>query len=106
MTAKRTVACLLLLLALPVAVFAIEEKPLPKDLPPFGADRPLPLPAIDASKLPGGLTVWLLPRPGFPKTTAVLAVRGGSAADPQELPDLSELLATTLTEGTAKLSSK
>ncbi len=107
MNAKRmaTLVALSLLLALPAAGFAAEEKPLPKDLPPFGADKPMPVPAIDASKLANGLTVWLVPRPGFPKITAVLAVRGGGAADPKELPGLSELLSDTLTEGTAKSTS-
>ncbi|HXH28707.1 MAG TPA: pitrilysin family protein, partial [Candidatus Polarisedimenticolia bacterium] len=74
--------------------------------PPFGADRPLPTPALTASKLPNGLTVWLVARPGFPKITAVLAVRGGSAADPKDHEGISELLAATLKEGTVKRTAR
>jgi zinc protease len=101
---KRAALCLVAALvapALPVsAIRAAEPKSLPADLPPFGADRPLPTPALTSSKLPNGLTVWLVTRPGFPKITAVLAVRGGTAADPKGREGISELLAETLKEGT------
>jgi len=87
-------------------LWAAEEKPLPADLPPFGQDKPLPVPAIDQSKLPNGLTVWVVRRTGFPRTTAVLAVRGGIAADPVGREGIAELLADTLKEGTATRSAK
>lgn len=74
---------------------AAEKKPLPKDLPPFGEDKPLPVPSIAQSRLPNGLTVWVVARPGYPRATAVLAVRGGSAADPRDAEGISELLADT-----------
>jgi len=101
-------AALVLLAAALVAPGAPAKEPPqnPKDLPAFGADRPLPLPAIGRSTLPNGLTVWVVPRPGFPKVSAVLAVRGGLAADPAALPGLSSLLATTLKEGTARRTSR
>ena len=58
---------LLALLALSAsAASAAEEKPLPKDLPPYGAEKPLPVPTIVQKTLPNGLTVWLVPRAGFP----------------------------------------
>lgn len=79
---------------------------LPKDLPPFGQDRPLPVPQIVQRKLPEGLTLWLVPRPGFPKVTAVLAVRGGGAADPKGAEGLSDLLADVLKEGTKARSAQ
>src|SRR5438093_2446780 len=85
---------------------AAEKKPLPKDLPPFGEDKPLPVPSIAQSKLANGLTVWVVNRPGFPRVAAVLAVRGGSAADPTDAEGISELLADTLKEGTAVRTSR
>src|SRR5512134_2308802 len=85
---------------------AAEQAPLPKDLPPFGEDRPLPVPDITDSKLANGLTVWLVKRPGFPKLTAVLAVRGGTAADAPGQQGVAELLAETLREGNATRSTR
>jgi zinc protease len=85
---------------------AAEKKPLPKELPPFGEDRPLPVPDIAQSKLPNGLVVWVVKRSGFPRAAAVLAVRGGRASDPKDAEGLSELLASTLKEGTATRSSR
>src|SRR5207247_7161977 len=77
-----------------------EKKPLPKDLPPFGEDKPLPVPAITQSRLPNGLTVWVVKRPGFPRVAAVLAVRGGTAADPRDGEGGTDRLAGTVKEGT------
>jgi predicted Zn-dependent peptidase len=102
-------AILVLILTAPLlssALLAAEAKPLPKDLPPFGADRPLPTPALTISKLPNGLTVWLVKRPGFPKLSVVLAARGGTASDPAGQEGIAELLADTLKEGTTTRSSR
>ena len=88
------------------AVRAAEPAPLPKELPPYGADAPLPVPAIAKSTLPNGLAVWLVKRPGFPKASAVLAVRGGTAVDPAGMEGVAGLLAATMKEGTAKRSSR
>jgi zinc protease len=103
---KKTL--LLLALATWVApnVGASEKKPLPKDLPPFGEDKPLPVPQIAQSKLPNGLTVWVVKRSGYPRVSIKLAVRGGSAADPKEAPGISDLLADTMKEGTATRTSR
>jgi predicted Zn-dependent peptidase len=103
---KQNVALVLAAALLAPAAFAAEPPPLPKDFPGYGADRPLPVPAISKSTLPNGLTVWLLKRPGLPKVSAVLAVRGGRAADPAGLEGVSDLLATTLDEGTARRTSR
>lgn len=102
MRKTRTAAIVLVLAAsfLP-GLGASEKKPLPKDLPPFGADKPLPVPSIAQSKLPNGLTVWVVKRAGFPRAAAVLAVRGGAVADPKDAEGISELLAETVKEGTA-----
>ena len=103
---KRILSLLAATALLAPAAFAAEPPPLPKDLPAFGSDRPLPVPVIGKSTLPNGLTVWLVRRPAFPKVSAVLAVRGGTVADPAGMEGVSELLASTLKEGTAKKSSR
>jgi len=88
------------------AVRAAEPAPLPKELPPYGADAPLPVPSIAKSTLPNGLTAWIVKRPGFPKVSAVLVVRGGTAADPAGMEGVAGLLAATMKEGTARRSSR
>ncbi|MCD9029218.1 insulinase family protein [Luteimonas sp. BDR2-5] len=79
---------------------------LPAGLPAYDADRPLPELGLVERRLDNGLTVWVLPRQGgLPKVDFVLAVRGGLASDPTELPGMSNLLAGLLQEGTATRSS-
>ena len=85
---------------------AQKESPLPKDLPPYGAEKALAAPAVTASKLDNGLTVWLVSEPGFPKIAFSVAVRGGFAADPADRPGISELLANTIDQGTKTRSAK
>jgi zinc protease len=95
------------LLAASSLVLAAEKHPLPKDLPPFGADKPLPIPSIAQSKLPNGLNVWLVKRSGFPRAAVVLAVRGaGTAADKKDAEGITELLAATVKEGTTTRTSR
>src|SRR3546814_3420186 len=56
--------------------------PLPRDLPPFAPDKPLPVADIVQRALDNGLKVWVVPRDGVPRVDYVLAVRGaGYAAD-------------------------
>lgn len=88
------------------AAAASKETPLPAELPPFAADKAPPVPEIAETKLANGLTVWLLPRPGIPKVSAVLAVRGGSASDPQGMEGTADLLANALREGTKTRTSQ
>ncbi len=79
-----------------------ESEPLPKNLPPYGAERALPAIRRVERKFANGLTVWVLPRTdGPPKVHFVLAIRGGLAADPDLQPGFSTLLAGLLKEGTA-----
>lgn len=85
---------------------AQKQTPLPKDLPPYGPIKPFTPPAVQASKLPNGLTVWLVPEPGFPKVAFAIAVRGGLAADPADRPGLADLLGDVLTQGTKARSSR
>jgi predicted Zn-dependent peptidase len=83
-----------------------KAQPLPKDLPPYGAIQPFRQPAVQASRLSNGLTVWLVPEPGFPKVAFAVAVRGGLSADPADRPGLADLLANVLTQGTRTRSSR
>ena len=85
---------------------AQKEAPLPKDLPPYGAEKPLAAPKVNTFKLANGLTVWLVSEPGFPKVAFVLAIRGGLAADPADRPGISELLAKTIDQGAKTRSAK
>ncbi len=79
---------------------AHEPEPLPKNLPPYGAERSLPPIHIEQRTLPNGLTVWVLPRAdGPPKIHYVLSIRGGLAADPSLQPGFSSMLASLLKEG-------
>jgi zinc protease len=92
-------------LASAAAVQAAKEQPLPKNLPPYGPEKALPVPAIADASLDNGLKVWIVARPGFPKVTAVLAVRGGTAADPGTLAGTGEVLADVVKEGTTTRTS-
>ncbi len=83
-----------------------KEAPLPKDLPPYGALKPFTPPNVRQEKLPNGLTLWLVPEPGFPKVAFGVAVRGGMASDPAARPGLSELLADTVNQGTKTRTAK
>ena len=89
------------------AYAADAQAPLPKDLPPYAADKPLPVPEIEKKTLANGLEVWVLPREGLPRVDYVLAVRNaGYAADAREAPGFADTLAYMLNEGTAKHDSK
>ncbi|HEX8777727.1 MAG TPA: pitrilysin family protein [Rhodanobacter sp.] len=103
-TTFRTLA-----LALGLALAGIAQAstvPLPKDLPAYGPDKPLPTPQIARRTLPNGLTVWVVPREGLPKVNVALSVLGGTAADDAATPALSEMMARLLDEGTTGRSSR
>ncbi|MBZ5590315.1 MAG: insulinase family protein [Acidobacteriia bacterium] len=105
----RTITIVVALLAiLVVSGVALAKQPpvMPKGLPAFGADKPLPAPSVVTETLPNGLTVWIVSRPGFPKVDASLVVSGGNAGEPGNLPGLADVLASALKEGTATRSSK
>jgi predicted Zn-dependent peptidase len=87
-------------------MFAQKEVPMPKDLPPFGAEKPLQAPSVKVSKLTNGMVVWLVAEPGLPKVAYSLFVRGGLAADPAGRPGISELLSKTIDQGTKSRSAK
>lgn len=102
---KTILALLVAALAVPAAHAA--DPTMPKDLPAYAADKPLPVPAIDQRTLDNGLTVWVVPRAGMPRVDYVLAFKGaGLAADEAAMPGFASTLAGLLTEGTAKRDSK
>jgi len=102
----RIVMSLSLLVLFATFGLAQKEHPLPKELPPYGPVKPFSAPAVKTIQLENGLTVWMVSRSGFPKVTAVLAVRGGLAADPLSRPGLAEVLANALTQGTKTRSAR
>lgn len=92
----KTLRITIAVLTLAALGFAQKEAPMPKDLPPYGPERPLQAPSVKSAKLDNGLIVWLVPEPGFPKAAVAIAVRGGLASDPSDRPGISELLAKTV----------
>jgi len=89
------------------AALAGPQAPLPKDLPPYAADKPLPIPQIEKKTLANGLQVWVVPRDGLPRVDYVLAMRGaGYAADTPDAPGFAGLFAGLLSEGTAQRDSR
>lgn len=91
----------------PVAAAARAAAPAASQVPPYGADKPLPVAKIARKTLANGLEVWVVPRQGLPRVDYVLAVRGaGYAADDAQHPAFASLLASLLNEGTAKRSSR
>jgi len=95
-----------LFLAIAPAAGAEKATPLPKELPPYGELKPFAAPQTTAEKLANGLTLWLVPRRGFPKVSYALAVRGGLAADPPDRPGLAQLLTATIDQGTATRTAR
>jgi predicted Zn-dependent peptidase len=107
MKTNKTFKLLALAVGLSLAGFVqAAEKPLPKDLPAYGPEKPLPTPQIQQRTLPNGLTVWVVPREGLPKVNLELAVLGGTAADDPKTPAISAMMTRLLDEGTATLSSR
>jgi predicted Zn-dependent peptidase len=96
-----------MMLGIPFVAQAEQKKPeLPKDLPPYGSLKTFQSPQVTIEKLSNGLTIWMVPRSGFPKVALSIAIRGGMAADPKGLPGLSELLLATLDQGTKTRTAK
>jgi zinc protease len=103
----RFTALILVVLSASLCSFAGEKtQPLPKDLPAYGPTVPFHAPQVEVKKLSNGMTLWLVPRLGFPKVALTLVVRGGMASDPPDLPGLSQLLTATLDEGTKTRNAK
>lgn len=104
---KKTLLALIVSSLLAPVAFASDDAPLPKDLPPYAQDKPLPVPQIAKRTLRNGLTVWVVPREGLPRVDYVLAVRAaGYGADDAAHPGFASLLVNLLGEGTSKRSSR
>ena len=103
---NRIPALFALTFTLALGAYAQKAPKLPGDLPAYGPLKPYAGPKVISSKLSNGLSVWLVPRPGYPKVAFALAVHGGLASDPKDLPGLSDLLASTITLGTKTRTAK
>jgi zinc protease len=97
---RTTIAIAVAVLFLASSSFAQKEVPMPKDLPPYGTEKPFSPPVVHSARLDNGLTVWLVSEPGFPKVAFTAAIRGGFAADPADRPGISDLLSKTVDQGT------
>lgn len=83
------------------------DAPVAKGLPPYGKDKPIPVPKIAQKTLANGMTVWVVPRKGLPRVDFVLAVRGaGLAADAKAQPNFASMLAGVMAEGTSRRDSR
>jgi zinc protease len=102
-TFVKMICTVVLLASLAVAQ---KQAPMPKDLPPYGTEKPLRTPSVMQTKLDNGMNVWLVSEPGFPKVALRLVVRGGLAADPTDRPGISELLSKAITQGTPTRSAR
>jgi zinc protease len=71
----------------------------PRQLPPLGSTRDVPLPDVEELVLPSGLRVLAARRPGVPMVE--LRLRVPFAGDAREHPAVAELLSSTLLTGTA-----
>jgi len=106
MMRKALCVWMVILSAVATASGTEKSKPLPKDLPPYGLLEPFKAPQVTARTLSNGLTLWLVPRPGFPKDSFAIAVRGGLASDPEERPGLSQLITDAVDQGTKTRTAK
>lgn len=70
------------------------------------ATRSLNVPVPDETELANKLRLVVVEDHRLPLVSYRLALRVGSAQDPRELPGLTDVLATMLTEGTESLSSR
>lgn len=75
-------------------------------MPPPLAPRPLNLPEHVEITLPNGLGLVVVEDKRLPLISFRLAFRSGDANDPEELPGLSDMMSSLLTEGTARRNSR
>jgi zinc protease len=75
-------------------------------MPPPLAPRPLNLPEHVEITLPNGLGLVVVEDNRLPLISFRLAFRSGDANDPEELPGLSDMMSSLLTEGTEKRNSR
>jgi zinc protease len=75
-------------------------------MPPPLAPRPLNLPEHVEITLPNGLGLVVVEDNRLPLISFRLAFRSGDANDPEDLPGLSDMMSSLLTEGTEKRNSR
>jgi zinc protease len=75
-------------------------------MPPPLAPRPLNLPEHVEITLPNGLGLVVVEDKRLPLISFRLAFRSGDANDPAELPGLSDMMSSLMTEGTARRTSR
>ncbi|MFL6446597.1 MAG: M16 family metallopeptidase [Bryobacteraceae bacterium] len=68
--------------------------------PALGQDVAFQVPEVKTAKLENGLDVFVVERKDLPKVNLTVASRAGSVSDPQDLPGLASLDATTMLRGT------
>ncbi|MGH9355706.1 MAG: M16 family metallopeptidase [Terriglobia bacterium] len=93
-------AALFCCVALASNAWAARKPALPAGMPGYGPVVAFHAPRVVVRKLTNGLTLWLVPRAGFPKVALAVAIRGGYAADPAKAPGISNLLIDTIDQGT------
>lgn len=69
----------------------------PPETPPIPAFK---MPPVHESKLPNGLSVFLVEDARFPLVSVRLSFQAGSKFDPKEMPGLAGMVASLLTQGT------
>ncbi|MBL0030374.1 MAG: insulinase family protein [Rhodanobacteraceae bacterium] len=103
----KSILALLIGALIVTAANAADAPVMPKDLPAYAADKPLPVPGIAKRTLANGLTVWVVARDGMPRVDYVLAFKNaGLAADEATTPGFASTLAGLLSEGTDQRDSK
>ncbi|HXE81030.1 MAG TPA: pitrilysin family protein [Vicinamibacterales bacterium] len=68
-------------------------------LPALRPDPPFRFPSIAKTRLESGLSIWAVEHRSLPVVTAVVLLRVGSAADPDDQPGLASLTGDMLDEG-------
>lgn len=90
-----------------LSVSAAQTPDAPSAIPPYGQEKPIPVPQITQKTLANGLQIWVVPRKGLPRVDYVLAVRGaGYVADSSAEAGFANLMAGLLNEGTARRDSR
>ena len=70
--------------------------------PPAGPAAAIQVPPVHELRLPNGLTLAVVPRPGLPLVTLALLLRTGPEADPADRPGVAAMMATLLTKGSRR----
>jgi zinc protease len=68
--------------------------------PPFGEDRPFVAPAVQQTRLPNGLEIFVVERRDLPKVSITLVTRAGAVADPPGKAGLANMVVRTIDLGT------